>query len=125
MLSNLVTNPRRTSTNGGAPVRISPAWLTSHPSELETVAAYQGCAQLSDYTASFRAWGEGPPLILIPGMAGGIELVAPLAELLGRRFRVIAYQLRGEEDCFALRRRFGIPDMVDDLAEFIECLGLE
>jgi pimeloyl-ACP methyl ester carboxylesterase len=99
--------------------------LTSHPSELEAVTAYQGCAQLSHYTATFREWGDGPPLVLIPGMAGGIDLVAPLAELLARRFRVIAYQLRGEEDCFALRRRFGIPDLVDDLAEFIEWHGLE
>ena len=80
---------------------------------------------MSNYTATYREWGEGPPLILIPGLAGGIDLAAPLAELLSRRFRVISYQLRGEEDCFALRRRFGVPDLVRDLAEFIEWHGLE
>src|SRR5207237_4801904 len=30
-----------------------------------------------------------------------------------------------EEDCFALRRRFGVADLANDLAEFIEWQGLE
>jgi pimeloyl-ACP methyl ester carboxylesterase len=38
---------------------------------------------------------------------------------------VIGYELRGEDDCFAVRRRFGMPDLVADLAEFLDYLGLE
>jgi pimeloyl-ACP methyl ester carboxylesterase len=48
-----------------------------------------------------------------------------LARHLATRFRVISYQLRGEDDCFALRRPFTLQDLVGDLAEFLDCLCLE
>jgi pimeloyl-ACP methyl ester carboxylesterase len=70
-------------------------------------------------------WGEGPPLVVIPGMAGGYDLLGPLAKILARDFRVISYQLRGEDNCFALRRPFGREDLVDDLRELLDCLCLE
>jgi pimeloyl-ACP methyl ester carboxylesterase len=63
--------------------------------------------------------------MLVPGLAGGYELLGPLARLLSSNFHVISYQLRGENDCFALRRRFGLQDLVDDLAEFIAYQRLE
>jgi 3-oxoadipate enol-lactonase len=84
-----------------------------------------GCAQLRHYTAEYREWGEGPPLVLIPGLAGGFELLGPLARLLAEHYRVISYQLRGEDDCFALRQRFGLEDLLSDLAEFMEWHCLE
>jgi len=84
-----------------------------------------GCAQLTHYTVTYREWGEGPPLVLIPGLAGGLELLGPLAKILAKDFRVISYQLRGEENCFALRHQFQLRDLVNDLAEFIDCLCLE
>jgi pimeloyl-ACP methyl ester carboxylesterase len=58
-------------------------------------------------------------------LAGGFELLGPLARLLAAKYRVISYQLRGEDDCFALRRRFGLKDLVHDLAEFLEWHCLE
>jgi pimeloyl-ACP methyl ester carboxylesterase len=64
-------------------------------------------------------------LVLIPGLAGGFDLLGPLARLLARRHRVISYQLRGEDDCFALRRRFGLADLVQDLVEFLDYHRLE
>jgi 3-oxoadipate enol-lactonase len=70
-------------------------------------------------------WGEGPPIVLIPGLAGGYELLGPLAKILARNFRVISYQLRGEDNCFALRRPFALDDLVADLGEFLDCLCLE
>src|SRR5579883_2966025 len=82
-------------------------------------------AQLRHYTAAYREWGDGPPLVLVPGLAGGCELLGPLARLLAEHFRVISYQLRGEDECFALRQRFGLTDLVHDLAEFIAWQGLE
>ena len=62
---------------------------------------------------------------MVPGLAGGFELLGPLARQLARDFRVISYQLRGEDDCFVLRRRFGLIDLVEDLAEFLTYMGLE
>jgi pimeloyl-ACP methyl ester carboxylesterase len=70
-------------------------------------------------------WGEGQPLVLVPGLAGGFELLGPLARRLSRHFRVISYQLRGEDDCFALRQRFNLGDLVEDLREFLDWFGLE
>ncbi len=84
-----------------------------------------GCAHLTNYTVDYCEWGDGPPIVLIPGMAGGYELLGPLAKILATEFRVISYQLRGEDNCFALRRPFDRHDLVGDLAEFLDCLCLE
>jgi pimeloyl-ACP methyl ester carboxylesterase len=86
---------------------------------------HTGYAHLKHYTVESCEWGDGPPLILIPGLAGGFELLGPLARLLASHFRVISYQLRGENDCFSLRRQFGLSDLVDDLAEFLDWTCLE
>lgn len=51
--------------------------------------------------------------------------MGPLARLLADNFRVISYQLRGEDDVFALRQRFGLHDLVSDLAEFLDWHCLE
>jgi len=106
-------------------MKISTEWMKNKGQFVDPDLCYTGHAHLRNYTATFREWGDGPPLILIPGLAGGIDLVSPLAQTLARHFRVISYQLRGEEDCFELRRRFGIGNLVEDLAEFSEWLGLE
>src|SRR5581483_3822133 len=91
-------------------------------------SAGEGCrgyCHLRNYTAEYREWGEGPPLVIVPGLAGGSGLLGPLAIVLSSSFRVISYQLRGEDDCFAMRRRFGLQDLVSDLAEFLDWHCLE
>jgi pimeloyl-ACP methyl ester carboxylesterase len=85
----------------------------------------QGIADLKSYNAEFVEWGSGPPVVLVPGMAGGVALVEPLAMELARHHHVIAMELRGESDCFALRQQFDLNDLADDLAEFITWRGLE
>jgi pimeloyl-ACP methyl ester carboxylesterase len=106
-------------------VRISAEWLAASCAEFSAGLGRSGFAQLRHYTVEYREWGEGDPLILVPGLAGGFELLGPLASRLAGNFRVISYQLRGEDDCFALRRRFGLHDLVADLAEFVDWHGLE
>jgi pimeloyl-ACP methyl ester carboxylesterase len=54
-----------------------------------------------------------------------MQLVGPLARVLSRHYQVISYQLRGEDDCFALRRRFTLLDLVEDLNELLDWFGLE
>jgi pimeloyl-ACP methyl ester carboxylesterase len=106
-------------------VKASAEWFAATANEFSAGSGIAGCAQLTHYTAQYCEWGDGPPLILVPGMAGGFELLGPLARLLSRHFRVISYQLRGEDDCFALRRPFDLDDLVEDLAEFVDWLCLE
>jgi len=99
--------------------------LATSGAEFSAGIGRSGYAHLKHYTAEYRVWGDGPPLVLVPGLAGGFELLGPLARLLARRFQVISYQLRGEDGCFALRRRFGMRDLVEDLAEFLDWHSLE
>ncbi len=100
-------------------------WLSASGAEFSPAAGTTGFAHLTHYTVRYSVWGEGPPLVLVPGLAGGFELLGPLARLLARRFTVISYQLRGEDDCFALRQSFGLTDLVEDLREFLDWMGLE
>jgi pimeloyl-ACP methyl ester carboxylesterase len=99
--------------------------MTSSGADFSPGSGQSGLAHLKNYTARCCAWGDGPPLVLVPGLSGGFELLGPLARLLARDFRVISYQIRGEDDCFALRRRFDLADLVEDLAEFLDWCGLE
>lgn len=100
-------------------------WLAGSGAEFSPGVGYSGLAHLKHYTARYCVWGEGQPLVLVPGLAGGFELLGPLARLLARDFQVISYQLRGEDDCFSLRRRFDLADLVADLHEFLDWCGLE
>jgi pimeloyl-ACP methyl ester carboxylesterase len=106
-------------------VKASANWLACSGAQFVPQLGRSGCAQLKHYTAAYGEWGDGPPLVLVPGLAGGYELLGPLARLLAVKYRVISYQLRGEDDPFALRRRFGLRDLVEDLAEFLDWHGLE
>lgn len=106
-------------------MKASIGWLNTTGAEFSAGIGRSGCAHLKHYTVQYREWGEGPPLVLIPGLAGGFELLGPLARLLADNFRVISYQLRGEDDVFALRQRFGLQDLVSDIAEFLDWQCLE
>src|SRR4051812_40948420 len=79
-------------------------------------AGRTGTAHLRHYAARYSVWGDGPPLVLVPGLAGGLGLLGPLARQLANDFQVITYQLRGEDDWSALRQRFGLADLAADLA---------
>jgi pimeloyl-ACP methyl ester carboxylesterase len=100
-------------------------WLTASAASFRANDGRAGVADLRYYNAAFCEWGDGQPLVLVPGLAGSFELLGPLARELARNYHVVSYQLRGEDDCFALRRRFGLRDLVDDLREFIDWHGLE
>jgi pimeloyl-ACP methyl ester carboxylesterase len=106
-------------------VRASAEWIEATGANFSPGEGQRGCCNLKYYTAEYTEWGVGPPLVIVPGLAGGFGLLGPLARSLAKDFRVISYHLRGEDDCFALRRRFGLPDLVADLAEFLDWHCLE
>lgn len=103
----------------------SKTWLALNGAAFKPDSANRGYVHLSNYTVEYTEVGSGPPMILVPGLAGGFDLLGPLARHLSSRFRVISYQLRGEGDCFALSRPFGLNDLVKDLSEFLDCMRLE
>ncbi len=106
-------------------MKASSSWLSATGAEFSAGSGLTGYAHLTHYTVEYCEWGEGPPLVLVPGLAGGFGLLGPLARRLARNFRVISYQIRGEDDCFALRRRFELGDLANDLAEFLNWHCLE
>ncbi len=68
--------------------------------------------------------GRGEPIVLLPGLAGGWRLLAPLARLLSRHNEVILIGLRGDEGTPG--PRFQAPsDHAYEVARTIEHLGLE
>ena len=106
-------------------MKISAGWQSNNGSMFRASGGSPGCVHLTNYTVDYCEWGDGPPLVIIPGLAGGYELLGPLAKILSKDYRIISYQLRGEDNCFALRRPFTREDLVKDLAEFLDCMGLE
>ena len=108
-------------------VKAASNWLMTSGQAFQPESGRTGSAHLKHYTARFSVWGEGPPLVLIPGLAeAACDLLGPLARGAGLRdHQVISYQLRGEDDCFALRQRFDLLDLVNDLSELLDWLGLE
>ena len=106
-------------------MKASSQWLSDSGAAFSAGNGVRGCVHLTNYTVEYREWGEGSPLVLIPGLAGGFGLLGPLARILSRRYRVISYQLRGEDNCFALRSPFKLDDLVTDLSEFLDWLCLE
>ncbi len=100
-------------------------WLQTTGATYTPEGGISGAAHLTNYTVDYRIWGEGEPIVLVPGLAGGMGLLGPLARLLSRDHKVICYQLRGEDNCFAIRRPFDLQDLVYDLREFVDSLGVE
>jgi pimeloyl-ACP methyl ester carboxylesterase len=80
---------------------------------------------LRHYACEYLVVGHGDPLILVPGLAGGFELLGPLLGALAGRFRVISYQLRGEHNPLLTRRPGSIADLASDLADLQSALLLE
>jgi 3-oxoadipate enol-lactonase len=69
--------------------------------------------------------GQGDPIVLVPGLAGGWKLLGPLAHKLARDHRVVTYNLRGDRFPTATAQPHELGDLAHDLGALIEQLGLE
>lgn len=69
--------------------------------------------------------GQGDPILLVPGLAGGWRLLAPLARRLARRHEVVLVGLRGDEGLLTTTPAGGVGDYARDVAALIEQMGLE
>jgi pimeloyl-ACP methyl ester carboxylesterase len=69
--------------------------------------------------------GAGDPIVLLPGLAGGWRLLAPLARILARRHRVILVGLRGDGSAGGGAVGQTPGDHARDVADLISDLGLE
>ena len=69
--------------------------------------------------------GSGDPIVIIPGLAGGWRLMAPLARLLARRHEVVLVGLRGDGVNGAFAGDQTPAAHTRDVANLIAELGLE
>jgi 3-oxoadipate enol-lactonase/4-carboxymuconolactone decarboxylase len=94
------------------------------------VAAYDRLAGVGRwegprYRMTYRVLGQGPPLILAPGIASTYRGYALLLNRLSARFRTVVYDYPGEHaDDGARLRRITHGDLVDDVFGLIDHLRI-
>lgn len=69
--------------------------------------------------------GRGEPIVLLPGLAGGRDLLMPLARRLARHNEVILPSLRGDRGLLGTMPARDVAEHVDDLARTLDGLRLE
>jgi pimeloyl-ACP methyl ester carboxylesterase len=87
--------------------------------------AQRGVVHLRAYSSEYLVVGQGEPLVLIPGLAGGHELTYRLVNRLASKFRVICFELRGEHEALLGRCAHTMADLAGDLADFLDAMVLE
>ncbi|MDX6751135.1 alpha/beta hydrolase [Geminicoccaceae bacterium 1502E] len=73
----------------------------------------------------FSVRGAGPPLILIHGIGARRSVFDGLVDGLEDRFTCITYDLRGHGQSPLPEGRFGLSDLVEDLARIFDRVGIE
>jgi pimeloyl-ACP methyl ester carboxylesterase len=77
------------------------------------------------YRMTYRVLGEGPPLILIPGVSSTYRGYALSLNILGSRFKTVVYDYPGDQsNDGAQLRRITHDDLVDDVSGLIDHLNL-
>ena len=69
--------------------------------------------------------GQGEPIVLLPGLAGGRDLLAPLVRRLARRNEVILPSLRGDRGLLGVSPALEVTELAEELARTLDRLGLE
>jgi pimeloyl-ACP methyl ester carboxylesterase len=86
--------------------------------------AMRGICDTGRYRCAYFSWGEGPPLVLLPGMAEVPQNFIPLMARLAGRFRCVSYQLPAGGDDGARLGRITHADYVADLLALLNHLGI-
>lgn len=73
----------------------------------------------------YEAWGYGRTLVLVHGQTQDYRAWTPQIERFSRRFKVVAYDLRGHGLSSSPRSGYGIEDHVKDLVALLDALGLK
>jgi non-heme chloroperoxidase len=78
-----------------------------------------------DVELAWRAWGDGPPLVCLPGWSQAASTFEGVATILGESRRVIALDHRGQGDSSHPAGGYRIHRLGADLHQALDALGLE
>ncbi len=84
-----------------------------------------GYALVNGLRMYYEVRGSGPPLVLLHGGLGAIEMYAPLLPALSANHRVIAVDLQAHGRTADIDRPLRMELMADDVAALIQQLGLD
>jgi pimeloyl-ACP methyl ester carboxylesterase len=81
--------------------------------------------RVDDMEMAYRIHGDGPPLILIMGFSGTMDLWDPtVLDALSSRFKVIVFDNRGMGGTTAGEKNFSIEQFADDAAGLMDALKI-
>jgi pimeloyl-ACP methyl ester carboxylesterase len=86
--------------------------------------AQEGELDTGRYVCRYAAWGHGPTLVLIPGIAGDALSFVMLMARLQSHFRCITFNLPDGVDDRAKLRRYAHQDLVSDLFALLDHLKI-
>ncbi len=82
-------------------------------------------AQVNGIEVAYQLFGEGPPLVLLHGGFGSVEMFGPNVERLAARHHVIGVDLQSHGRSPAAHREMRFETMADGIAALIRSLGLD
>jgi len=103
----------------------SSAWNSHFGFDYNLTPSSSEFLSLKKHSIKACVWGSGTPIVVLPGLAGGMDLLAPFIHELSKDFQVFSYQYLGEESGFTFRNDFHFNDLVDDLNSILGYWGLE
>lgn len=106
-------------------MRPSAKWNQDHDLAFKRPEAEFSSVMLQSGLVEIVCVGQGEPLVLVPGLAGGWQLLAPLAFSLARRHRVIIVGLSGDRGLPLGLARSTPARHAQELATVIDSLRLE
>lgn len=81
--------------------------------------------QVGELQLYYETYGEGEPVVLIPGFRTGLWLWFRQTEGLAGKFRVILFDPRGIDQSAYAAEPFTMETLADDLAGLLRALGIE
>jgi 3-oxoadipate enol-lactonase len=81
-------------------------------------------AQIGDITLYYEVHGEGPPVVLVPGLGADTRLFANVVPLLATRHQVVVVDPRGGGRSDKPTGGYSIEQMADDVAGLFGALGV-
>jgi pimeloyl-ACP methyl ester carboxylesterase len=97
--------------------------MTQQPSFTRPAPSKSGTVPINGITYYFEVMGEGPPLLLLHGGLGSIDMFGPLLSQLTANRQVIGVDLHGHGRTTLGERPISVIDIADDLAHLLTHLG--